>query len=152
MQFCDLYKVGEEFAPRPLALAVGKKNRLDLLSMLNPAIQKLEIEGRIEELQVKYWTGSGAGQQLNCEEFRKLNNGISLLNAGGVFLVIGCGLVLTLCILTLENMILLQLKVSRAKQARCPPLPRLPERRLRKYCLAPFRIVLFLLTGSRSQS
>lgn len=147
MQFCDLYKVGEEFSPRPLALAVNKNNSVDLISMLNPALRRLEEDGRIDELRAQYWVPSDGNERLQCEEFRKLNNGISLLNAGGVFIVIGAGLLLTLCCLTVENAIIVQIKVNRVREAKFPTISHRPQGRLRRWISIPLRFLWSLLTG-----
>ena len=64
------------------------------MKLINPVIVMLEENGQIEDLKAKYWYNND--NRKNCEEFRKLSNGISLLNAGGVFIVIINGVILTL--------------------------------------------------------
>lgn len=121
-KYCDIYKVGEEFAPRPIALGAKKTNSVDLIKLINPVILKLEIDGVLDDLKEKYWNSDG---RKKCEEYRKLSNGISLLNAGGVFIVIGFGIIMTLASLVFENFLIIQMKVKRIikqKETVKPPL------------------------------
>uniref|UniRef100_A0AAN0LH94 Glutamate receptor ionotropic kainate 2 n=1 Tax=Polyphagotarsonemus latus TaxID=1204166 RepID=A0AAN0LH94_9ACAR len=112
--FCDVYRVGEDFSLRPIALGAKKTNSVDLLKLINPIIIKLEEEGVIEDLKAKYWDNNV--NKNNCEDYRKLSNGISLFNSGGVFIIIITGVILTLFLLQLENFIIVYMKVYRAKK------------------------------------
>ena len=121
--FCDIYKVGEDFSPRPMALGAKKTNSFDIIKLINPIIHKLEEQGYVEDLKAKHWENNDARK--TCEEFRKLSNGISLLNSGGVFIVIIAGVILTFFGLVFENFLIIQMKVRRARKQKNeikPPL------------------------------
>lgn len=105
------------------AFGAKKTNSIDIMKLINPVIVRLEEQGIIEDLKAKYWYNND--NRRNCEEFRKLSNGISLLNSGGVFIVIINGVILTLFVLMLENFIVVHMKVNRAKKQKAavkPPL------------------------------
>lgn len=66
--------MGEDFSPRPMAFGAKKTNSIDLISLINPIIRKLEEQGYIEDLKAKYWNDT----RKTCEEFRKLSNNLRM--------------------------------------------------------------------------
>jgi len=67
-------------------------------------IKKFKENGKIESLRAKYLDLNQDKQV--CEDFRKLTNGISLYNSGGLFIVIGLGVVLSLLSLSFETYVI----------------------------------------------
>lgn len=146
--FCDIYKVGEDFSPRPMALGAKRTNSVDLIKLINPVIRKLDAQGYIEDVKAKYWYNNDHRKQ-QCEEFRKLSNGISLLNSGGVFIVITAGVILTLFALVLENFIIVYMKVKRAEQQKATIKPPLMLNGDNKANVGCFRSSFRFLTGRK---
>lgn len=85
---CDLRQVGNEFSRKPLALAVRENSTLK--DELSSAILKLLNQRKLEELKEKWWT-ENKERRGDCDYDRKSNDGISINNIGGVFVVIFVG-------------------------------------------------------------
>ncbi|RWS30328.1 glutamate receptor ionotropic: kainate 2-like protein, partial [Leptotrombidium deliense] len=97
---CDVTKVGLDFSPRPLSLAIGKELK-DLKALIDAAIIKLRNNRTIANLKGKWWDWNELRQ--DCEDQRRLSNGISLRNAGGTFIVFIAGVCATLFAVAVEN-------------------------------------------------
>lgn len=101
---CDVYSVGPPFSFRSLAFPINKEDKHGLKEKLDPIIKKFKENGKIESLRAKYLDLNQDKQV--CEDFRKLTNGISLYNSGGLFIVIGLGVVLSLLSLSFETYVI----------------------------------------------
>ncbi|KAL3196889.1 hypothetical protein MRX96_014977 [Rhipicephalus microplus] len=89
MTDCDLVSIGREFSKMPLALGVQRNSPLK--DMLSSAIIKLLREGRLEDLKDIWWNKNPARQ--NCDDKDRQSDAIGIRNIGGVFIVIGIGVV-----------------------------------------------------------
>lgn len=101
---CDLMKVGGEIYPRPNAFAYSKKVDAKIkkvMDNIDDVIYKLKQSGSIDSLKNKWWYELFPKKK--CYEHRKLYNGITLKNAGGIFIVIAIGVILTVVSLWIEN-------------------------------------------------
>ena len=101
---CDLMKIGGEINPRPNAFAYGKKLDVKFQSVmdkLDDIIYNLKEDGTMDKLKNKWWYEKFPKKK--CYEHRKLYNGITLKNAGGIFIVIAIGVIMTLISLWIEN-------------------------------------------------
>jgi hypothetical protein len=96
---CDLMKVGGEFNPRPNAFAYNKQNAI--MGEFDEIIEKLKDDGTIQRLKDEWWYDNVPKRE--CYEHRKLYNGITLKNAGGIFMIISVGAMATLVALWIEN-------------------------------------------------
>lgn len=93
-------KVGGEFNPRPNSLMFNHKDK-DFMREIDVLITEMKINGKIQELKEKWWYKTLPKRK--CYEHRKLYNGLTMENAGGMFAVIAAGVVLTVISLWLEN-------------------------------------------------
>ena len=97
-------KVGGEIYPRPNAFAYSKKVDAKIkkaMDNIDDVIYKLKQSGAIDKLKNKWWYE--LFPRKTCYEHRKLYNGITLKNAGGIFIVIAIGVILTVLSLWIEN-------------------------------------------------
>lgn len=93
-------KVGGEFNPRPNSLMFNIADG-DLVKELDIVMIELKRNGKIQELKNRWWYQKV--QRRQCYEHRKLYNGITLENGGGIFMVIAAGVVATIIALWIEN-------------------------------------------------
>lgn len=101
---CDLMKVGGEIYPRPNAFAYSKKVDAKIrkfMENVDDVIYQLKESGAIDTLKNKWWYELFPKKK--CYEYRKLYNGITLKNAGGIFIVIAAGVIMTVLSLWVEN-------------------------------------------------
>ncbi|KAH6941509.1 hypothetical protein HPB50_019166 [Hyalomma asiaticum] len=98
MTDCELTSVGSEFSRMPLALAVQKNSPLK--DQLSSAILKLHNDGRLDDLKEMWWNKNPA--RANCDDSDGQSDAISIRNIGGVFIVIGIGVVMALIALAIE--------------------------------------------------
>lgn len=129
---CDLMKVGGEFNPRPNTLAFGTGVDQAVIEGLNKAIVKLRDSGWVKEMRDK-WVYEKTPEKV-CEEHRKMSNGISLRNIGGVFLVIAVGIILTVIALYTENWYYERKRVWDARKARLAAIQSVPKQRTKRRC------------------
>ena len=93
-------KVGGEFNPRPNSLMFNMLDR-DLMKEMDEIIIGMKKDGKMEELKNRWWYQKVKRRE--CYEHRKLYNGITLENSGGIFMVIAAGVVATVVALWIEN-------------------------------------------------
>ncbi|XP_034948541.1 ionotropic receptor 25a-like [Chelonus insularis] len=98
MTTCDLLMVGDEFSRKPYAIAVQEGSPLK--DQINNAILKLLNKRELETLKNKWWTDNPKRQKCSKEESQ--NDGISIQNIGGVFIVIFMGIILACITLAYE--------------------------------------------------
>ncbi|XP_003743738.1 ionotropic receptor 25a [Galendromus occidentalis] len=98
MTNCDLTQIGSEFSRKPLALAVQQNS--PLRDQLSSAILKLLNQRRLESLKETWWNQNS--EKKECDEEGKNNDGISIKNIGGVFIVIFIGVVMACITLVFE--------------------------------------------------
>lgn len=96
---CDLMKIGGEFNPRPNALAYNKEN--SVAKNFDKIIAGLKDDGTIQKLKDYWWYDNVPKRE--CYEHRKLYNGLTLKNSGGIFMVVSVGIMATLVALWIEN-------------------------------------------------
>ncbi|KAI1287393.1 Glutamate receptor [Halotydeus destructor] len=114
---CDLMKVGGEFNPRPNSFAYGKSfSDQETKDKLNELIVELRQDGTVQALKDLWWYEMNPEKV--CPEHRKMYNGISLKNVGGVFLVIAAGMIVSVIMLHAENYYYEKRKLWDAKKAR----------------------------------
>lgn len=97
-------KIGGEINPRPNAFMYNKApdgKLKEAFDRMDDIIYKLKDEGKVETLKNKWWYEKFPKKK--CYEHRKLYNGITLKNAGGIFIVIAIGVIMTLISLWIEN-------------------------------------------------
>ena len=134
---CDLLKVGGEIYPRPNSLAYPKKMNVlhhKTLENMNNIIYDLKHNGHIEDLRNKWWYRLVPKKK--CDEYRQLENGITMKNAGGIFIIIAFGAVLTLIMLQAENYyyeIRTRLDMKKSKETTAAPVKK--ATRLTKRCI-----------------
>jgi hypothetical protein len=92
-------KVGGEFNPRPNTFMYNKEN--SHMKDWDPVLESLKEDGTIERLRIWWWYKSMPPRK--CYEHRKLYNGLTLQNTGGVFMIVAGGVLLTLVTLWIEN-------------------------------------------------
>ena len=120
-------KVGGEFNPRPNSLMMG--NTSEIISDFDVVILELKKNGKIQELKNRWWHQKVKGRQ--CYEHRKLYNGITLENAGGIFMVIAVGVIATVIALWIENWYYDLRTKWDMKKAKTPP-PHVPSEAIKK--------------------
>nr|BBH62853.1 ionotropic receptor [Tropilaelaps mercedesae] len=98
MTNCDLTQIGSEFSRKPLALAVQQNS--PLRDQLSSAILKLLNQRKLESLKETWWNQNP--EKKNCDDEGKNNDGISIKNIGGVFIVIFIGVVMACITLVFE--------------------------------------------------
>jgi len=100
MTNCDLYQIGEEFSPKPYAVAMPKGSPLK--KQIDDAILKLNDARKLENWKYKWWNQNP--NRLECQEDEESTGGIPFGNFGGVF-IMTIGVALIACvILLIENM------------------------------------------------
>ena len=99
MIHCELRQVGNEFSRKPLALAVPENSTLK--DVLSSAILKLLNQRKLESLKEKWWNDNPDKKE-DCDYDKKSNDGISINNIGGVFVVIFIGVILACLTLFFE--------------------------------------------------
>ncbi|XP_076349970.1 ionotropic receptor 25a-like isoform X2 [Tachypleus tridentatus] len=97
---CDLQVIGDEFSRKPMAIAVQEGSYLR--DQLSSAILELLNQRKLEELKEKWWNTNS--KLLACEESEERNDGIGIENIGGVFIVIGVGVVIACLTLFAEHL------------------------------------------------
>ncbi|ETN71134.1 Ligand-gated ion channel [Necator americanus] len=95
---CNLQQVGTEFSRKPYAIAVQTGHVLK--DQISSAILMLLNRRRLETLKEKWWNSNP--NKVVCADINNENDGISIQNIGGVFMVILCGIALSVISLTLE--------------------------------------------------
>ncbi|EYC37332.1 hypothetical protein Y032_0802g2423 [Ancylostoma ceylanicum] len=95
---CKLQQVGTEFSRKPYAIAVQTGNVLK--DQISSAILVLLNQRRLETLKEKWWNNNP--KKVICPDANSENDGISIQNIGGVFIVILAGIVLSVITLTIE--------------------------------------------------
>ncbi|KAK6763794.1 hypothetical protein RB195_024212 [Necator americanus] len=95
---CNLQQVGTEFSRKPYAIAVQTGHVLK--DQISSAILMLLNLRRLETLKEKWWNSNP--NKVVCADINNENDGISIQNIGGVFMVILCGIALSVISLTLE--------------------------------------------------
>ncbi|XP_066145499.1 ionotropic receptor 25a-like [Euwallacea fornicatus] len=95
---CDLTVVGEEFSRKPYAIAVQQGSPLK--DQFNKAILQLLNRRELERLKEKWWNKNPEKKQ--CEKADEQQDGISIQNIGGVFIVIFVGIGLACVTLAFE--------------------------------------------------
>ncbi|XP_043471341.1 ionotropic receptor 25a [Leptopilina heterotoma] len=95
---CDLKQVGEEFSRKPYAIAV--KQGSPLKDQFNNAILVLLNKRKLEKLKDKWWNRNE--EKKVCGRDTDRNDGISIQNIGGVFIVIFVGIALACLTLVIE--------------------------------------------------
>ncbi|XP_066155907.1 ionotropic receptor 25a-like isoform X1 [Euwallacea fornicatus] len=95
---CDLIIVGEEFSRKPYAIAVQQGSPLK--DQFNTAILQLLNRRELERLKEKWWNKNPEKKQ--CEKVDDQQDGISIQNIGGVFIVIFVGIGLACVTLAFE--------------------------------------------------
>ncbi|RLU19384.1 ObirIr25a.2 [Ooceraea biroi] len=98
MTNCDLISVGEEFSRKPYAIAVQQGSPLK--DQFNNAILILLNKRKLEKLKDTWWKHNPIKKK--CDTENDQNDGISIYNIGGVFLVILVGIVFACLTLALE--------------------------------------------------
>lgn len=73
----------------------------DLMKEFDVIIIQMKKDGSMQNLKNKWWYQTV--KRRKCYEHRKLYNGITLENAGGMFMVIAVGVVATVVALWIEN-------------------------------------------------
>lgn len=97
-------KIGGEINPRPNSFAYSKLidgNMKIAVERMDDVIYKLKNTGVIDKLKNLWWYEKFPKKK--CYEHRKLYNGITLKNAGGIFIVIALGVIFALISLYVEN-------------------------------------------------
>ncbi|RWS04533.1 glutamate receptor ionotropic: kainate 2-like protein [Dinothrombium tinctorium] len=133
---CDVYRIGTEFSPRPMSLAISKNLR-PLKKKIDEAIIKFRNDRTIEKLKGKWWDWNPLRQE--CEDWRLLSNGISLQNAGGTFIVYIAGVCSCFFAIAVENhfikrMIVRDFKDMQSGKKRREASSNSNNRRLRLFC------------------
>ncbi|WKY17300.1 hypothetical protein Q1695_001700 [Nippostrongylus brasiliensis] len=95
---CQLQQVGPEFSRKPYAIAVRSGDALK--DEISRAILLLLNERQLEVLKEKWWNENP--RKSECPQSSIEKNGISIENIGGVFVVILCGVFLSLIVMILE--------------------------------------------------
>ncbi|XP_066245582.1 ionotropic receptor 25a-like [Euwallacea similis] len=95
---CDLIIIGEEFSRKPYAIAVQQGSPLK--DQFNTAILQLLNRRELERLKEKWWNKNPEKKQ--CEKADDQQDGISIQNIGGVFIVIFVGIGLACITLAFE--------------------------------------------------
>lgn len=113
-------KVGGEFNPRPNSLMFNMADR-DLVKELDVILVQMKNDGSIQKLKNRWWYETVKRRQ--CYEYRKLYNGITLENGGGIFMVIAAGVVATVIALWIENWYYDMRTRSDMKKAKSQPVP-----------------------------
>ena len=108
-------KVGGEFLPRQNALMFNKENKV-LNNEVSAIIKKMKEEKKIDELKIKWWITEIPARK--CHEHRRLYNGLTMKNIGGIFIVMAVGCVTTIFLMRAENWYYERKVVSDAKKAR----------------------------------
>ncbi|GAU96059.1 hypothetical protein RvY_07557-2 [Ramazzottius varieornatus] len=94
---CDLNLVGEEFSRKPYALAVQEGS--PLRDQLSGVILKLLNQRELELMKEQWWQ---MDKQKACGSGENENEGISIQNIGGVFILVLAGTVLACIMLAFE--------------------------------------------------
>ncbi|XP_015435261.1 PREDICTED: glutamate receptor ionotropic, kainate 2-like [Dufourea novaeangliae] len=95
---CDFRLVGEEFGKKPFAFAVQKGS--PLRKKINDAITRLMIQGKLNELEKKWWDANPL--RANCPAEKDFNAGYGLDYLTVMFSMILVGILLAVLILCLE--------------------------------------------------
>ncbi|XP_022246247.1 ionotropic receptor 25a-like [Limulus polyphemus] len=98
MKDCDLIAVGNEFSRKPVAFAVQKGSPLK--DQLSTALLKLLNERSLEKLNEIWWDKNP--EKVSCSSSEAQVDGIDISNVGGVFIIIGTGVVVAIIIVTVE--------------------------------------------------
>ncbi|KAJ1526273.1 hypothetical protein ONE63_009427 [Megalurothrips usitatus] len=95
---CDLQMVGEEFSRKPYAIAVQQGSPLK--DQFNNAILQLLNKRKLEKLKERWWSQNPEIKK--CDKQDDQQDGISIQNIGGVFIVIFVGIGLACVTLAFE--------------------------------------------------
>ncbi|XP_034234148.1 ionotropic receptor 25a isoform X2 [Thrips palmi] len=95
---CDLQMVGEEFSRKPYAIAVQQGSPLK--DQFNNAILQLLNKRKLEKLKERWWSTNPEIKK--CDKQDDQQDGISIQNIGGVFIVIFVGIGLACVTLAFE--------------------------------------------------
>ncbi|KAL3863831.1 hypothetical protein ACJMK2_005559 [Sinanodonta woodiana] len=95
---CEVEEVGEEFSRKPFAFFVQEGS--SLRTQLSNAILELANERVLEALDTQWWSENKYRRE--CPSITDESDGISILNIGGVFLVIAIGTGMSLITLVFE--------------------------------------------------
>jgi hypothetical protein len=130
---CDLYKVGGEFNPRPNSLAFRKDfPNMNMMGRIDEMIVEMREDGSIQKLKDKWWYEMIPEKV--CDEHRKMTNGITLRNAGGVFMVIAGGIIVTILALWIENWYYYHKTIWDARKARQAAIQQAPKVKSARRC------------------
>ena len=99
---CDVMKIGGEFLPRPNSLMFNKNQKV-LMNEIDKIFWDMKY-GKNKTMQKirDYWWHEKFPAR-DCYEHRKLSNGITLMNVGGIFIVVSAGCMASLVALWCEN-------------------------------------------------
>lgn len=112
-------KVGGEFNPRPNSLMFNVQDR-DLVREIDDVIIDMKRDGSMQALKEVWWFQKVKKRQ--CYEHRKLYNGLTLENAGGIFLIVAAGVIATVVALWIENWYYGMQTQWDMKKAKTPPV------------------------------
>lgn len=112
---CDVMKVGGEFLPRPNALMFNKEQK-ELTRKVSEIIRRMKADKWIDKLKVEWWINKIPARK--CHEHRRLYNGLTMKNIGGIFIVMAAGCMTTIIFLRAENWYYERKVVSDARKAR----------------------------------
>ncbi|XP_014218148.1 ionotropic receptor 25a-like [Copidosoma floridanum] len=108
---CDLMQIGDEFSRKPYAIGVQQGSPLK--DQFNNAILMMLNKRDLERLKDKWWDYSK--YKKNCPRPEEQNEGISINNIGGVFIVIFVGVFLACVTLLIEYFYFRRPKMRRKK-------------------------------------
>ena len=108
-------KIGGEFLPRPNALMFNKEQK-ELTREISAIIKELKLNKWIDELKIKWWIHKTPARK--CHDHRRLYNGLTMKNIGGIFIVMAAGCMTTLVFMRCENWYYERKVVSDARKAR----------------------------------
>lgn len=102
MTDCSFKAVGDEFSRKPIALAVRKPVGSDnkFRDQISHAILRLINKRFMEILREKWWTNNP--WRVNCDSADE-SEGVGIENIGGVFIIIGAGVLLSFVVWALER-------------------------------------------------
>ncbi|KAE8742923.1 Ionotropic receptor 25a [Frankliniella occidentalis] len=120
---CDLQMVGEEFSRKPYAIAVQQGSPLK--DQFNNAILQLLNKRKLEKLKERWWSLNPEIKK--CDKQDDQQDGISIQNIGGVFIVIFVGIGLACVTLAFEYYWYKYKRNPRVTDLAGGPLPNAPR-------------------------
>lgn len=108
-------KIGGEFLPRQNALMFHKEQK-ELNKEISVIIKEMKQDKTMDKLKVKWWITEIPARK--CHEHRRLYNGLTMKNIGGIFIVMAAGCMATIFFLRCENWYYEKRVVWDAKKAR----------------------------------